>query len=43
MKELASAPGGDWYAAAVRDLFGLDVGTASAADAVAAIDPEAVR
>jgi glutamyl-tRNA reductase len=43
MKELASSPGGDWYAVAVRDLFGLDVGNASAADAVAVTDPEAVR
>ncbi len=36
MKELASAPGGDWYATAVRDLFQLDVATATAAAAVAA-------
>jgi glutamyl-tRNA reductase len=43
MKELASSPGGDWYAVAVRDLFGLDVGNASASDAVAVTDPEAVR
>lgn len=34
MKELASAPGGDWYATAVRDLFQLDVANASAAAAV---------
>lgn len=39
MKELASSPGGDWYATAVRDLFLLDVAAASAAAAVAA-DPE---
>jgi len=36
MKELASAPGGDWYATAVRDLFQLDVANATAAAAVAA-------
>ncbi len=41
MKELASAPGGDWYATAVRDLFQLDVATATAADAVAADISEA--
>jgi glutamyl-tRNA reductase len=35
MKELASAPGGDWYATAVRDLFQLDVANATAAAAVA--------
>jgi len=39
MKELASAPGGDWVATAVRDLFQLDVATATVAAAVAA-DPE---
>jgi glutamyl-tRNA reductase len=43
MKELASAPGGDWYAAAVRDLFQLDVATATAAAAVAADVSEARR
>jgi glutamyl-tRNA reductase len=43
MKELASAPGGDWYATAVRDLFQLDVVHATAAAAVAAADPEAGR
>jgi glutamyl-tRNA reductase len=36
MKELASAPGGDWVATAVRDLFQLDVATATVAAAVAA-------
>jgi glutamyl-tRNA reductase len=39
MKELASAPGGDWVATAVRDLFQLDVASATAAAAVA-VDTE---
>ncbi len=39
MKELASAPGGDWVATAVRDLFQLDVASATAAAAVA-VDAE---
>ncbi|MDQ1653923.1 MAG: glutamyl-tRNA reductase [Cryptosporangiaceae bacterium] len=44
MKELAAAPGGDWYATAVRDLFGLDVEGATAAEVVAVTtDPEAAR
>jgi glutamyl-tRNA reductase len=42
MKELASSPGGDWYATAVRDLFLLDVATATAAAAVAAERTEVV-
>ena len=42
MKELANAPGGDWYATAVRDLFQLDVASATAAAAVA-VDAEVRR